>query len=428
MIKLLLTLLSTLFLSSAIAWDQASSGRVWWSELPRMALPLEEKTEAQGGLFFQHKSSFNEKWRLQAELIGFYIQSSLLEAPEKDLKRGDFFTEINELNLRYQLSGLTIKAGQQTTSWGKSDGLNPTDFLSGRRNILLGAEDLETRRGHLSTMVEWIPNAGDSPWNLQQWVVINHATTDVLLNSKLTQGVVELEEEKKNPSPELATKVSYQGSGFEAEYIYFQGVNKTPLFREKARSLFPLKLTLEPHYVRQEAHGLNVVKDMEESVLRLEAAFVRRLDIEAHDYIKTPNRLDVVIGMEKSFFTNHRVNMQLVGHHYPDYKENFTTDQLFQQVKLFNRTLQAQHQQTRLGYLLTYQFEPLEMNQWKVHLSWLNYLYQESASVLSPEVEYELSSGLRAKAFALLFNGEQRTPFGVLHQLSSLGASLAYQF
>jgi hypothetical protein len=419
-----------LLLFSVKAWSLESefSGKLWLSELRIKDKPVEDKTQSQGGGFLQNKISFSESLSVKTELLGYYIHSPKLMAPQKNLSQGDQFFEINELYLRWEKNGLTLKAGQQTTSWGKSDGLNPTDFLTGRRNILMGADDLLTRRGHSSAMLEWIPHGGDSSWNFQQWVVFRHATTDVLFNSGLTRGVIELENNRHREQAEFATKLSYQGSGFELEYIYFYGLHKTPLFIEEARSFSPLKIYISPLYLRQEAHGINMVKDFTDFIFRLEAAYIRRLDIDISDYINNPDRLDVVLGLERSFFENHRFNFQLVGHHYLDYQTQFSSDQIRQQVQLINRTLQAQHQQTRIGHLITYQFEPSEMNQWKLRLTWLNYLYDESSSILNPQIEYEIAQGLRTQFFALIFDGERRTPLGVLNDLSSVGISLNYNF
>ena len=136
----------------------------------------------------------------------------------------------------------------------------------------------------------------------------------------------------------------------------------------------------------------------------------------------------MVIGFEKSVGENHRFNIQAVGHHYPDYQRSPSTDQITRSVQNINLLLQAQHQETRIGSLLVYQYEPLELNQFKFKFSWMNYFHYESAQLITPQFDYLWTENFHLSLYALIFDGSRNTPLGVLKDLSSVGfgASLVF--
>lgn len=403
-------------------------GKVWGNYLGKLDALTESYSEINAGGILKIKDSINENIKLKLEGIAYQVQSPLLSVPHKNLESGALFSEINELNLSLSFGSWNIKAGQLITSWGKSDGLNPTDFLTGKRNILLVTDDQLTRRGHLSSMIEWLPEEGASPWSLQQWFVGIHSKTDVLLNQELIGDFVQISSPETSKRPEIATKISYAGQGWDFDYTYFSGVNKTPVFVQDSFSLFPLKLKLTPKYVRQNAHGLNLVKDFEDFIVRFEGAFIQREEVESTDYIQNPNRIDFIGGFESSLFETHRFNFQGVVHHYPNYELNQPLNQLQEQIQILNRFILAQHLQTRLGYLFIYYFEPSDLNQFKFKFSWLNYFHQEDSNLFTPQVDYQFSNNLNFQLYGLIFKGSTNAPFGALEDLSSIGLGANYIF
>jgi hypothetical protein len=421
---LLLLPLSTNVNGSEIDWG----GKIWGKYLGKFDALLEEQTQMNAGGILNLKKSINETITVKFEGIAYRVQSPLLYAPQKDLNSGDFFSEINELNLSLKLDSWNFKIGQLITSWGKSDGLNPTDFLTGKRNILLVTDDQLTRRGHMSSMVEWLPNEGASPWSFQQWIVSTHSETDVLLNQELIGDNVSISRPEISKKIEMATKISYSGQGWDFDYTYFSGVNKTPLYVLDSFNLFPLKLKLTPKYVRQNAHGINLVKDFEDFIVRLETALTHREEIESVDYIRNPNRLDFIAGIERSFYETHRINLQGVIQHYPDYEERIPVNLIEEQIQLLNRFILSQHLQTRLGYLVVYHYEPTNLNQFKFKFSWLNYFHQEDSNLFTPQIEYQTNNNLSFQLYGLLFKGSSNAPFGALEDLSSIGIGANYLF
>lgn len=404
-------------------------GKVWGNHLRQSKDLLHSYTEQNAGGFLFAKSKLSESATINFEGLSYFVQTPLLIAPARDLKKGELFTELNELSLTYGTGSWNFKAGQMTTSWGKSDGLNPTDFLSGRRNLLLVPDDQLTRRGHGSAMIEYTPNGGSSAWSFQQWLVPLHSTSDVLLNQKLTQGLVDVQSNQRSGRIEYATKISYAGQGWDFDYTYFNGVNKSPVFTEASRTLMPFHLKLKPNYVHQEAHGINIAKDFQHYILRFEAAYLKRDQVLKNaDSIKDPGRLDLVAGFEKSYFESHRLNIQAVANHYLTYDKMVSADPVTAQVQNLNRFVLAQHLQTRLGTLLVYYFEPSSLNQLKFKFSWLNYFHHESASFFTPQIDYLITENLQLQMYAMIFNGSRSSPFGVLKDLSSVALGATYQF
>ncbi len=422
-LALLLLLLSPTL--HAFEWG----GKMWGNSLSKTSHLFQEETQHNGGARIFAKYKPHESWQFSLETLGYAIQTPLLIMPNKDLKRGETFLEFNQLSLLYKTESFRLKAGRQITSWGKSDGLNPTDFLSGKRNLLLVTDDALTRRGHTSASLEWTPSSGASPWSFEFWYVHEHAYSDVLLNSGLTKNVITLRDQELFQEQEYAFKLNYLGEGFDFDYIFYRGVNKTPLLTEQSRNLLPLNITLKPIHVRQESHGLNLAKDFETFIVRTELAYHRRLDTIANaDAITNPDRLDAVVGFEKSVGDNHRFNLQAVAHHYPDYQRSPSNDQITRSVQNINLLLQAQHQETRLGSLIVYQYEPLELNQFKFKFSWLNYFHYESAQLFTPQFDYLWTENFHLSVYALIFEGSSNTPLGVLKDLSSIGFGASFVF
>lgn len=422
---LLAAFLLTCFETKAIE----SSGKLWANSLRTTSNPLERETQENAGAKVNLKHRASESWQFNLEALTYFIKSPLLIMPEKDIKQGEGFLEFNQFSLTYRTESIRLKAGQMTTSWGKSDGLNPTDFLSGKRNILLVTDDSLTRRGHTSVNLEWTPAGGSTPWSAELWFVGRHSYSDVLLNSELTQNVISLSPQELYQEQEYAAKLNYLGSGFDLEYIFFRGVAKTPLLTEQSRNLSPLNIRLKPIYLRQEAHGINAVKDFETYILRLEMAYLRRLDtITNADSISNPDRFDIVVGFEKSIGDNHRFNIQAVGHHFIVYERTPSNDQITRSVQKINQLLQAQHQETRLGSLVVYQYEPMDLNQFKFKFSWLNYFHYESAQLFTPQIDYLWTENLHLTLYALIFEGSQNAPLGVLRDLSSVGIGASFVF
>lgn len=419
MVKLFLFLLLPL---TAYAQDIDWGGKLWGNQLQG----TKDTIEQNAGTLLNAKGRVTENTLIKSEFIGYYVKSPLLKAPERNLKSGEVYPEINELNASYTQESWNAKVGQNITSWGVSDGLNPTDFLSGKRNTLIVTDDALTRRGHTSAMIEWIPGSGDSAWTIQQWFVPRHSTTDILISRKLTQDLITFQDNKQSGRAEIATKINYAGQGWQFDYTYFNGVNKAPVYSLK--SVTATNYRLQPNYVHQQSHGINLSKDFENYVVRFEGAYTHRDEVlKDSDYIQDPSRIDLVAGIEKSFFETHRFNVQGVLNHYPDYNKN-TPGQLSEAVQLLNRITLAQHLQTRIGTLLVYHFEPTSFNQVKLKCSWLNYFHKESNGVLSPQIDYQVTDSLQIQTYGMIFNGNKNTPFGVLKQLNSIAMGANYSF
>ena len=149
---------------------------------------------------------------------------------------------------------------------------------------------------------------------------------------------------------------------------------------------------------------------------------------ESVDYIRNPNRLDFIAGIERSFHETHRLNLQGVIQHYPDYEERIPVNLIGEQIQLLNRFILSQHLQTRLGYLVVYHYEPTDLNQFKFKFSWLNYFHQEDSNLFTPQIEYQTNNNLNFQLYGLIFKGSSNAPFGALEDLSSIGLGANYLF
>src|SRR5262245_22556421 len=81
---------------------------------------------------------------------------SLLRGP---LERGNSSTVVREAFINLKLGKLDVRAGRQIIAWGRADGLNPTDNLTGEDLTLMATEDDDRRLG--ATAVRASYYAGD---------------------------------------------------------------------------------------------------------------------------------------------------------------------------------------------------------------------------------------------------------------------------
>lgn len=70
------------------------------------------------------------------------------------------FYQLREAYVSYLSEGSDLRAGQQIIPWGKSDGINPTDYFTAKNYTLLNPDDEVKRTG--APALNWIftPEAG----------------------------------------------------------------------------------------------------------------------------------------------------------------------------------------------------------------------------------------------------------------------------
>ena len=84
----------------------------------------------------------------------------------RSLEKGNAFVfrgEVNELWVARSRGGLDLKVGQIVSPWGRSDAVNPTDFLTAKDLTFLSTYDPIRRRGAPGFRASFVPNEGSSP-------------------------------------------------------------------------------------------------------------------------------------------------------------------------------------------------------------------------------------------------------------------------
>ena len=95
--------------------------------------------QSQLSAWLETEPKFTDSLSLHARgTVDGILQSTVITTTET-VGRGLRAT-FREGYLQYSSSGWDLRAGRQLVLWGKSDGINPTDFLSAKRQYLLYSE------------------------------------------------------------------------------------------------------------------------------------------------------------------------------------------------------------------------------------------------------------------------------------------------
>jgi hypothetical protein len=77
------------------------------------------------------------------------------------------YGQIREAYVSYLGEGYDIRLGQQIIPWGKSDGINPTDYFTAKNYTFLNPADEVKRQGAPGASLSFTPEKGTSPFTIQ---------------------------------------------------------------------------------------------------------------------------------------------------------------------------------------------------------------------------------------------------------------------
>jgi hypothetical protein len=306
--------------------------------------------------------------------------------------------ELREAFVDLRFGRLDLRVGRQIFAWGRADGVNPTDNLTGEDLTLLAPDDNDRRLGttalrasyyfgDVSVSGLWLPEFRG------HWFPLPAPPP----------GLGFVREVREWPGDQWAVRVEQTGRTVDWSASYFDG-----------RDLFPdLGIDVGSDAVRLSHHRIRVAgADMAANIgrfaLRAEAAYVETEDSTGDDpFIKNPF-VFVVIGGDRTFREYLNVNVQYLYRFVVDYRPVSEGASIASQQAVLNS--QAKRAQHGMSF--------------RVAHKWLRETLEAECAAaaffgprglnIRPKISYALTDHWKVLIGAEVYRGESSSVFGLL--------------
>ena len=299
---------------AAVAADRPTIGGKLFGNayLPTHNFKQHQNQQALLGLLLKSEMRLTENTNTRADLLinampGHNLRNDSILTEV----RTDYFLEIREAYINFNKDDVQLKIGALMLPWGKSDGINPTDYLTAKNFTILNSDDEMRRRSAWGSEFQFIPNAGTSPWNFTVIALPVTARTALLLPKDMIPAGVAIA--KVNPqsftlnNTEYAGKISYNGEGWDGSLSIFSGLEHLPSFVEISRQLNALgavELVFAPTFAKVKKIGGDFSISSSNYVFRLENAYTKTENSEGRFPAILPDHYDAVVGAERPLFAD----------------------------------------------------------------------------------------------------------------------------
>jgi hypothetical protein len=197
---------------------------------------------------------------------------------------------LRELYVQGGSGGWDWKVGRQIVTWGRADGINPTDNLSPRDFTLLVAGDNEQRRGNEAAQLGidtgigtlsalWFPRAASHTIALEVLPQVSYAVQAAPRRSQ------------------WAVKLDMAGEGIDGSVSYFGGHDPMPDLSLQGLGPQGVQVAVQNNPLR--VLGVDISLTRGEVVWRAEAAWMHSDSRGADDHARKKPRLWLVAGAER---------------------------------------------------------------------------------------------------------------------------------
>jgi hypothetical protein len=327
---------------------------------------------------------------------------------------GDVVGELREAFVNLRFGRFDVRAGRQVIAWGRADGVNPTDNLSGQDLTLLVPDEADRRQGATAVRASYF--VGDVSLTAL-WLPEFRGHQFAL--PAPPPGIVFVRDEVQWPGDQWAARVEQTGRAVDWSVSYFRGKDTAPDLSLAAAGDEPLRgpgILLSHHRVR--TLGGDMAASVGRFGLRGEVAYVATDDRHGTDPFTKNPFVFLVVGTDRTWRSVLNLNVQYLFRYVQDTPERpidasgVAAVVASQQAILNSQTRGAQH-----GASL------------RVAYKWLNETlegelaaagYAEPSGVtLRPKLTYALNDDWKALAGAEIFRGETASLFGFLRDNST---------
>ncbi|MEQ1875595.1 MAG: hypothetical protein ABL958_03050 [Bdellovibrionia bacterium] len=348
---------------------------------------------------------------------------------------GDF----REGYLSYLNGGFEFRAGNLIVPWGKSDGLNPTDYLSARDYRHFSPDSEVQRKPGSGFWASWTPETATS-WNFTAALIPYFAEGQFVLAPGVVPANVAISEAEhpgiSSSSLEGAVKAAYTGDRWDISVNAYNGFNHYPEFQEEARTIFTpvdVRLRLKEMFRRQSAAGGDFSWSGDTWIYRAEAAYFWTENQEGANMMSVPSHYFAVVGFERPFWDNFRMQVQYAHKYFPAYRpiDEMTgaspVDAAVKQQIARTNAMLFQYQERDQGTVTFRVSYAKESSGWDAEIFFMENLRGQDFLV-RPKTSYAWSDNLRYTLGADIYGGPGHRTLGAMSAFNSVFAEAKYSF
>lgn len=336
------------------------------------------------------------------------------------------FAQMREAYVSYLSEGIDLKIGQQLIPWGKSDGINPTDYFTAKNYLILNPDDEAKRLGAPAINISFTPSQGSSAFTFQWVFQAYYPQTRLNIPDILIPKGIAFRAEPKPPtafhtdSMEYGAKLAYQKSSYDVSISAFHGYGAIPEFQ------FDRTLgRISSINIGENAFGSDASVSIGDSIVRFESAFHFPENGGEHDplfgFVEPPH-WDSVLGFEKPILTDFRLQFQFLFRHHLYYQDsvmvssgNPVVDQIMTGVARANAILLNYQNRSAAGTTLRISYLK-ENSKWTAGLLIIGYFTGNQDFLMRPELGFNPFENFKMLLGFDLYGGN---PSGTLGSLQS---------
>jgi hypothetical protein len=318
----------------------------------------------------------------------------------------DMKGELREAFVDLRFGKLDIRAGRQIFAWGRADGVNPTDNLTGEDLTLLAPDDDDRRLG--TTAVRASYYLGD--------VSVSAAWLPEFRGHRFPlpappPGVDFVREVDEWPGDQWAVRVEQTGRAVDWSASYFDGRDLLPDLGPD-RTLTDRDaphVRLSHHRVR--AAGADMAANVGRFALRAEAAYVHTEDSAGTDPFTKNPFVFLVVGGDRTFREYLNVNVQYLYRYILDFRTP-PAEGMLGMVGSTQAILNSQTRRVQHG------------TSFRVAHKWLRETLEAECAAaaffgprgvdLRPKISYAVTDHWKVLVGAEIYRGEESSVFGLL--------------
>jgi hypothetical protein len=344
--------------------------------------------------------------------------------------------QVREAYVSYSAQGIDVRVGQQIIPWGKSDGINPTDYFTAKNYTLLNPDEEVRRIGAPALNVQFTPGDGASPFNFQAVGQAYYPQAKLIIPDQVIPTGVNFVKDPASPSAfhsntmEYGFKVSYLKPSYDFSLSYFHGFSQFPEYELQTATS-----QISPINPQVNAVGGDGSFTFGSYVFRFESALLMPENGGTGDPLYglvEPNHWDTVVGAERTFAEDFHVQVQATLRYHLNYKSpnDYTATNsalpplvqaqqvlLQQGIGRANAILLNYQNRTNPGATLRFGYAS-DTSDWTGDLLLVGYFAGGQDFIFTPELGYKIFEGAKLTTGAQFYGGNANTPFGALKDQS----------
>jgi hypothetical protein len=434
-----LALTTVAYADSALSDSLPLGGRLFTDiYFPARDIQTSTYRQTSASLWLEGTPKLGENGAANFVLTGDAIQNrtvSVVDGTSSEFRMG-----LREAYVTYAKNGWELRAGQQIIPWGKSDAINPTDFLTAKDMTFFNPDEEVRRKGAVSLWLGFTPSQGASPWSFTVVATPVFAKTQLLISPLAVPSGVTLSGSPIDPpetlgNTETAIKVAYAASQWDASLIAFRGFNHMPEFTLLGVSGTPsapvagVGQTFHP--IR--AAGGDASFTTGKWVFRAETAYAWTENDDGANPLIQPSHWDSVVGVERPVGDDFRLQGQFVYRYIPAFAPASSAGgatpvlaQLNQGIAQANALLLAYQDRSRPGATFRAGYSN-EDNGIDAEIFVLGN-FVGGDYLLRPKFSYHWTQALLTTLGVEWYGGPDDRPLGTMKPFSSVFTEAKYSF